>query len=56
MSEGRTAGRRTNDPAALDALRERHAPQEERFDQLVDESVYPLAAKYVKLHREDFVR
>jgi hypothetical protein len=45
-----------NDANSLDALRERLAPLEERFDQLVDESVYSNAAAFVRLHREDFVR
>ena len=44
------------DADSLDALRERLAPLEERFDQLVEESVYSQAAAFVRSHQDDFIR
>jgi len=41
---------------AVDALRDRLAPLDDRIYELLDEVIYPRAAAYVRTHPEEFVR
>jgi hypothetical protein len=42
------------DAEAFDAYRARHAPLEDRFYELIETELYPLAARYVREHAEEF--